>query len=85
MGKFTTIESQISDYFENSGDKFKSEREIVTALSAEVMSRKGSVTNKDLILGLLEKLETENDIVRLDIYRQALELVVQRTPDDLPS
>jgi len=40
------------------------------------------VTNKAVILKLIEKLETTSDPVTQDIYREALELVVSRTPDD---
>jgi len=41
------------------------------------------VNNKNLILALIRMLETEDDVVKLDVYRSALELIVQKTPDDL--
>ncbi|WP_338564888.1 biofilm development regulator YmgB/AriR family protein [Erwinia sp. E_sp_W01_6] len=42
----------------------------------------GFVSNKAIILKLLERLETEQDVIMLDIYRNALEMIVQHTPDD---
>ena len=41
------------------------------------------VTNKDLILALVAQLETETDVIRNDILRNALEMIVHRTPDDI--
>jgi hypothetical protein len=39
--------------------------------------------NKDIILELLVRLETEKDMAKLEIYRSALERVVHATPDDI--
>jgi hypothetical protein len=36
-----------------------------------------------MILALIRLLETEDDVIKLDVYRNALELIVQKTPDDL--
>ena len=41
------------------------------------------MSNKDLIFALIQLLEIEKDVVKLDIYRNALEMVVQKTPDDV--
>jgi hypothetical protein len=40
-------------------------------------------TNKDIILELLLRLETEQEIAKLDVYRSTLERVVHATPDDI--
>lgn len=76
-------ESEISQYFKNQGKQFASEQNVISEVFAELIASKSSVSNKDIIIALIEKLETENDIVKQDIYRQALEIVVQRTPDDI--
>ena len=83
MQQERTVESQISDYFAVADSLLTSEKAVINDARLEVSARKGFVTNKDLIGCLLEKLETETDVVQLDIYRNALELIVQRTPDDL--
>ena len=44
---------------------------------------KGTVSNKDIILSLINRLESTTDVTQLDIYRKALEVVVGRTPDDV--
>lgn len=41
------------------------------------------VTSKDVILKLIEKLEAESDVVMLDVYRNALEELLNYTPDEL--
>lgn len=42
----------------------------------------GRVTNKAIILYLIAELECTSDVVRLDVLRKTLEIVVGRTPDD---
>jgi probable RcsB/C two-component-system connector, global regulator of biofilm formation and acid-resistance len=59
------------------------EQQVIADIKAMVLARKSMVTNKDIILELLVRLETEKDIAKLDVYRNALERVVHATPDDL--
>ncbi len=76
-------ESEISQYFKSQGKQFASEQNVVNEVFAELVASKSSVSNKDIIIALIERLEIEKDVVKQDIYRQALEIVVQRTPDDI--
>ncbi|WP_130834157.1 biofilm/acid-resistance regulator YmgB/AriR [[Erwinia] mediterraneensis] len=76
-------ESQFADYINSASAQFADEKAVICSLIEELSMTKPFVNNKDIILGLLRKLETETDPVQLDIYRKALELVVQRTPDDM--
>ncbi|NYS29272.1 biofilm development regulator YmgB/AriR family protein [Pantoea sp.] len=71
-------ESQISDYFMNSGAALTTEQQVVTAVHAELARSKAHVSHKDVVLGLINRLESERDVVKQDIYRQALEHVLQR-------
>ncbi|EOT1226445.1 biofilm development regulator YmgB/AriR family protein [Cronobacter sakazakii] len=48
-------------------------------------AKKNSVTNKDIILALIYRLQVEHNEAKKDILRNALEIVVQRTPDDIQS
>ncbi|WP_042959323.1 biofilm development regulator YmgB/AriR family protein [Erwinia tasmaniensis] len=40
------------------------------------------ITNKALILKLIEKLEMTSDVIELDVYRHVLEVIIGNTPDD---
>ncbi|KOC91925.1 biofilm/acid-resistance regulator YmgB/AriR [Winslowiella iniecta] len=78
----SSTESQLSDYIENGGEGHSAEAEFIGAVIKEIVASGKHVTNKAVILKLIEKLETTTDAVTQDIYRDALELVVGRTPDD---
>lgn len=56
---------------------------IIAGIRAKLLAQKNMATNKDIILEILIRLETEKDMAKLDIYRNALERVVHATPDDL--
>ena len=62
---------------------FEAETQLIEKLTADIERTKSVVTNKDLILSLILLIECERDIIQSDIYRNALELVVHRTPDDI--
>ena len=65
--------------------QFSSERAVIGEIRAEIAKTKMRISNKDVILALILRLETEYDVVKQDIYRNALELILDRTPDDIPS
>ncbi|SFR06007.1 MULTISPECIES: biofilm development regulator YmgB/AriR family protein [unclassified Enterobacter] len=79
----TTAEEQLNSYFGLSTQNFEAERLLINELSQELRNNQIDVSNKNLILALVRLLETEEDVVKLDIYRNALEHIVQKTPDDL--
>ncbi|POP47127.1 histidine kinase [Superficieibacter electus] len=56
---------------------------VISEITQDLLSRKTAVNNKDIILELIMRLEIEKDVVKLDIYRSALEMVVLNTPDDI--
>jgi hypothetical protein len=58
-------------------------QQIIAGIRTALLARKSMVTNKDIILELLVRLETEKDMAKLEIYRSALERVVHATPDDI--
>lgn len=59
------------------------EQQIISELTSALQGVNTVVTNKDLILALVALLETETDVIRNDILRNALEMIVHRTPDDI--
>lgn len=76
-------DKEIADYFNTAANKAASEMEILGVVVAEILQTGMPVTNKAIISKLIHRLELESDVVSLDIYRQLLELVVHKTPDDL--
>ncbi|MEZ3498170.1 biofilm/acid-resistance regulator YmgB/AriR [Pantoea sp. KPR_PJ] len=76
-------DKEIADYFNVAANKAASEMEMLGLIVAEILQAGMPVTNKAIIAKLINRLELESDVVTLDIYRQLLELVVHKTPDDL--
>lgn len=72
----------IYKHFAKTGELYSSEAEVLGATIRLILANKGTVTNKAIILHLINQLETTSDVVQLDILRGALEMVVGMTPDD---
>ncbi len=83
MQPTVTMESQLLDFFHTTGEQFLSERAIIAEIRLELSAQKMRISNKDIILALILRLECENDVIKQDIYRNALEIIVQRTPEDI--
>lgn len=79
----TTTEEQLNAHFESTLHAFDVELKLIADLKKSIGRKKPDVHNKDLILALIQLLETEDDVVKLDVYRNALEMIVQKTPDDI--
>ncbi|MBD9659312.1 MULTISPECIES: biofilm/acid-resistance regulator YmgB/AriR [Pantoea] len=73
----------IADYFKLAGNSDSSEMEVFGQIIAEILQAGMPVSNKAIIASLINRLEMESDVIQLDIYRHLLELVVNKTPDDL--
>ncbi|ADU69444.1 biofilm development regulator YmgB/AriR family protein [Pantoea sp. At-9b] len=82
MEQITSTESQLAESFKDLGAQYASEREVLSKIYNDLSHKNNTISNKDIILALLQLLEEEKDVIKLDIYRQALEIVVQQTPDD---
>ncbi|WP_312241731.1 biofilm/acid-resistance regulator YmgB/AriR [Pantoea sp.] len=76
-------DKEITEYFNVAANKVGSDMEVLGLVVAEILQSGTPVSNKAIILKLINRLELESDVVSLDVYRQLLELVVHRTPDDL--
>ncbi|MFD3231656.1 biofilm development regulator YmgB/AriR family protein [Rahnella sp. WP5] len=70
---------QIDDYFRAMNEGVPSEKETFTQLFAELASMHKRVSNKEIIAGLIQKLEIEKDVVKADIYRNMLEIMLRST------
>ena len=69
----TTTEEQLNAFFGRDPHAFEAEEQLIAEITQSLRAHKADVSNKDLIFAL----------IKLDIYRNALEMVVQRTPDDV--
>ncbi|MFD1803222.1 biofilm development regulator YmgB/AriR family protein [Mixta tenebrionis] len=78
MGQETGIEMQIADYFRQTAPQRLSESEMIGALTKHIARKKEKFNEKVLLAGLLEKLETESDAIKLQVYRQALEILLKK-------
>lgn len=76
-------EEQLSNYLSTINVFQESEVLTVKTVTLQLLERKAFVSNKDVIMELIERLETEKDEVQKDILRNALEMLLQRTPDDI--
>ena len=79
----SVTEKQINVYFGKNTHACEAEAQLIADISQGLSVKRGRVTNKDLILTLIQLIECEKDVIKLDIYRNALEMIVQRTPDDM--
>ncbi|MCZ4058753.1 biofilm/acid-resistance regulator YmgB/AriR [Pantoea sp. LMR881] len=75
-------DKEIADYFNAAANKSASDMEILGVVVTELLQSGTPLSNKAIISKLIHRLELETDVVSLDIYRQLLELVVHKTPDD---
>lgn len=59
------------------------EQRVIDEVTLSLKAEKHVITNKDLMLALISRLETETDVVQNDILRNALEIIVHITLEDL--
>lgn len=69
-------EEEILSVLSQRGDQLAAESEIISAVFARLKAQGGRVLRKDVILSLIAELEITSDVVRLDVLRGALEIVV---------
>jgi hypothetical protein len=72
----------LADYILAEDPELLVENETVIRLYKNLKKQKEVVTHKDIILCLIQKIEQESDADNQDVYLEALEYVVYRTPDD---
>ena len=74
---------RLSEYFCHAGDRFAEESAIFSTAVRCVLASEGHLTNKAIILWLIQTLESTDDVVKADVIRKTLEIVVGYTMDDL--
>ncbi len=83
MQNVATSNNALADFYKLAGNSDSTEMEVFGQIIAEILQAGMPVSNKAIISSLINRLEMESDVIQLDIYRHLLELVVNKTPDDL--
>ncbi|VCY37767.1 biofilm/acid-resistance regulator AriR [Escherichia coli] len=83
----TTIHNAISDkalssYFRSSGNLLEEESAVLGQAVTNLMLSGDNVNNKNIILSLIHS-ETTSDILKADVIRKTLEIVLRYTADDM--
>lgn len=83
----TTIHNAITDkalssYFRSSGNLLEEESAVLGQAVTNLMLSGDNVNNKNIILSLIHSLET-TDILKADVIRKTLEIVLRYTADDM--
>lgn len=82
MTQKKSTSNQIDDYFKAMSEGTLGERKTYLQLFAELTSTHKSVSRKDIIRGLVKKLEMEKDVTKADIYRNILEQMHETRDND---
>ncbi|KGT89205.1 biofilm development regulator YmgB/AriR family protein [Enterobacter cancerogenus] len=80
-----TRESQPFENTNVNSGQHPTELAVLHEVRLELTSRKKRITDKDIILALILRLETEHNEAVQNIYRNALEMVVLSTQNDTQS
>lgn len=73
---------ELAEHFRNAGAELKEEAAVIGLVIRSLIATKGRVSNKDIILSLINSLESTHDAHQADILRRTLQVVVGYTPDD---
>ncbi|MBF7957686.1 biofilm development regulator YmgB/AriR family protein [Rahnella victoriana] len=73
---------KLADYILTEDPELLLGNETVIRIYNNLKKHKQQVTHKDIILYLIQRIEQESDDSKQNIYLEALEYVVYRTPDD---
>ena len=74
-------ETDVLSFMRAAGEHLAAEAEVLSSVIASILHDRGCVTNEFIITYLIKELEETNDVVRLDVLRGCLEIIVYRTPD----
>ena len=75
-------ELDIINHFRIATPVMEEESAILDAAIRDIVIGGNRVTSKAIILHLIAEMESTTDVIKLDVLRTVLEVVVGRTPDD---
>lgn len=73
----------LSSYFRHSNGLLVEEWALLESVIGAILAAKEPLTNKAIILRLIQEIETTQDVIKADIIRKTLEIIVDHTQDDL--
>jgi len=73
----------LSNYFRSAGGLLAEEWALLESVVSAILDAKEPLTNKAIILRLIKQIETTRDVVKADVIRKTLEIIVDHTQDDL--
>lgn len=73
----------LSNYFRSAGGLLAEEWALLQTVTGAILDAKEPLTNKAIILRLIHEIESTRDVVRADIIRKTLEIIVDHTQDDI--
>lgn len=73
----------LSNYFRSAGGLLAEEWTLLQSVVSAILDAKEPLTNKAIILRLIQQIESTRDVVKADIIRKTLEIIVDHTQDDL--
>ncbi|MCU6684163.1 MULTISPECIES: biofilm development regulator YmgB/AriR family protein [Leclercia] len=73
----------LSNYFRSAGGLLAEEWALLESIVGAIVEAKEPLTNKAIILRLIQQIESTRDVVKADIIRKTLEIIVDHTQDDL--
>jgi len=73
----------LSNYFRSAGGLLAEEWALLESIVGAIVEAKEPLTNKAIILRLIQQIESTRDVVRADVIRKTLEIIVDHTQDDL--
>ncbi|MEW5562742.1 biofilm development regulator YmgB/AriR family protein [Enterobacter asburiae] len=76
-------DNALSDYFRHAGDILAEESVALGAAIRNVIIAGESINNKNIMLALIRRLESTEDVVQADVIRKTIEIVVGHTMDDI--
>lgn len=79
----TTTEELFNAFFGVTASDEEAEEQVISTILSNLRLQQRDVNDKHLILALIGLLETEDNPAMLEVYRNALERVVQKTPDHI--
>lgn len=77
-----TPEAEIISYFRRNENGFEEESAALDAAIRNIVISGNRITTKAIILQIIGEIESTSDVIRLDVLRNVLEIVVGQTPDD---
>ncbi|QKJ86024.1 hypothetical protein PMPD1_1058 [Paramixta manurensis] len=76
-------DTELAQYFRRAGDMLAEESALLGTIIRNIVAEDGHLTNKAIILSLINALELTSDAAQADRIYKTLEIVVNHTLDDV--